>query len=96
MGKGTPFCIGLRMSRVFWGRGFVGSLVTGRLNNLTLEGIAIYWFYRGELRATIRQALSSRQKFMGKSISRPKVIRSSFASAESGRGDFSEHATTCS
>ena len=43
------------MSRVFWGKGALGSLVTGRLNNLTPEGLAIYWNSIVELAAVTRQ-----------------------------------------
>ena len=48
MGNGTPFCIGLWIKSVCWGRGALGSLVTGRVKTLTAEGLAIYRYYKVE------------------------------------------------
>lgn len=53
VGNGTPFCIGLRMRRVFGGKGVFGTLVTGRTKTLILEELAICWPYRGEPMAVI-------------------------------------------
>ena len=46
------------MSRVFGGSGALGSLVTGRLNNLTPEWLAINW-YNGVLSAVVTRKCTS-------------------------------------